>query len=172
MHDMELLFLDEATVGVDALTRARILDYLRDRVKAGLSILFTTHILSEADRICDRIGILHSGRLLSIATPNQLKAMYSGPREVRLEVEIAPAPDDLKSLHARLESDGVDFSVSEAKGLRFVFVSKHAEVLVTRIAQWAVERRLAISKIGIQEATLEDAFIQLLSAQHQPEREP
>src|SRR6266849_712245 len=56
MHDMDLLFLDEPTVGLDPLVRRHALNYFKQKVKEGLSIFFTTHILEEAEYLCDRIA--------------------------------------------------------------------------------------------------------------------
>ncbi len=87
MHDMELLFLDEPTVGLDALTRKRILEYLARRARNGLSIIFTTHILQEADLLCHRIGVLQNGRLRAHGPPAEIKRRYRGARTVEAEFE-------------------------------------------------------------------------------------
>ncbi|MBA4447454.1 MAG: ABC transporter ATP-binding protein, partial [Nitrosopumilaceae archaeon] len=58
MHDMDLLFLDEPTVGLDPSARRKLLDYLKNKVKTGLTIFYTTHILTEAEYLCDEIAII------------------------------------------------------------------------------------------------------------------
>lgn len=73
MHDMDLLFLDEPTAGLDPAARRNLLDYLREKVDGGLTVFYTTHILSEADYLCDRIAILQKGRILVCDTPETLK---------------------------------------------------------------------------------------------------
>lgn len=73
MHDMDLLFLDEPTAGLDPAARRNLLDYLRERVNGGLTVFYTTHILSEADYLCDRIAIIQKGRILICDTPETLK---------------------------------------------------------------------------------------------------
>ncbi|EQD29358.1 daunorubicin resistance ABC transporter ATPase subunit, partial [mine drainage metagenome] len=119
MHDMELLFLDEATVGVDAITRNRILEYLQGRARNGLAIMFTTHILSEADRICDRIGVIHDGRLLRVASPADVRKAHSGTRTVEIEFGRAPSEAERNDLAARLAKRGVSFQTMEEKDVRF-----------------------------------------------------
>ena len=73
MHDMELLFLDEPTVGLDPEARRKLLDYLKNKVKTGLTIFYTTHILSEAEYLCDEIAIINKGKILTVDSPDALK---------------------------------------------------------------------------------------------------
>ncbi len=73
MHDMELLFLDEPTVGLDTVTRRKILDMVKGRAAEGLTVFFTTHNLEEADYICDRVAIIDRGRILADDTVSMLK---------------------------------------------------------------------------------------------------
>mgnify|MGYP006129530473 CR=1 FL=1 len=73
MHDMDLLFLDEPTVGLDPSARRKLLDYLKNKVKTGLTIFFTTHILTEAEYLCDEIAIIDQGKILAVDTPDALK---------------------------------------------------------------------------------------------------
>jgi ABC-2 type transport system ATP-binding protein len=163
MHDMELLFLDEPTVGLDALTRSRILDYLAARARAGLSIVFTTHILHEADRLCHRIGVMHEGHLLTVGTPSEIKRTYSPARTVEAEFErvlAAPENDDLLSLLARA---GDGFVLVEARGDVVVFRARNAESLVATVVRWAGARGIDLERVGVSEATLEDAFVHLVS---------
>ena len=58
MHDMEVLFLDEPTVGLDVIMRRTLLDSIREEVRRGLTVVFTTHNLEEADYLCDRIAVI------------------------------------------------------------------------------------------------------------------
>lgn len=73
MHRPKLILLDEPTVGIDPQARARILEYVRELVKEGSGILYTTHYLEEAETLCDRIGIIDKGRLLTEGSLNELQ---------------------------------------------------------------------------------------------------
>lgn len=163
MHDMELLFLDEPTVGVDSITRNRILEYLQERARAGLAIVFTTHILAEADRLCHRIGVLHEGRLIKMATPSELRRAHSGTRTVEVEFDRALSDAEQAGLGARLEGRGVNFRLLEHRDVRYVFSSDEAEALVAEVARWALDNSITTDRVGMREATLEDAFIALVS---------
>ena len=76
MHDMELLFLDEPTVGLDPSARRKLLDYLKNKVKTGLTIFYTTHILSEAEYLCDQIAIIDKGKIVTVDSPDALKNRF------------------------------------------------------------------------------------------------
>jgi ABC-2 type transport system ATP-binding protein len=78
LHEPELLVLDEPSTGLDPTARREFLNYLSDlRDRHGVTIVLTTHHMEEAER-CDRIGVLHEGRLVAIAPPAELKARVGG----------------------------------------------------------------------------------------------
>ena len=74
LHDPPVLILDEPTTGLDILATSDMIDFIASRKDSERCVLFSTHILSEAERLCDRIGILYSGRLLGVGTLEELRA--------------------------------------------------------------------------------------------------
>jgi ABC-2 type transport system ATP-binding protein len=164
MHDMELLFLDEPTVGLDALTRDRILSYLERRAHGGLTIVFTTHILHEADRLCDRIGVLHAGHLITTGSPEEIKRAFRGPRTVEAEFERPLTPDEGDALTALLARVGRDYLLLERGAGLLVFRAQNAEGLVAEIARWAAPLGVELSRISVRETTLEEAFVDLVTS--------
>jgi ABC-2 type transport system ATP-binding protein len=76
MHDMDLLFLDEPTVGLDPSARRMLLDHIKKHVKSGLTVFFTTHIMEEAEYLCDEIAIIDNGTIIAFDTPIGLKQRY------------------------------------------------------------------------------------------------
>ncbi len=163
MHEMELLFLDEPTVGLDALTRTRILDYLAGRARSGLTIVFTTHILHEADRLCDRIGVMNLGRLATVGSPEEIKRAYRGARTVEAEFARPLSVAEGIDLRGTLERLGEEFVLVEAHDDLLLFRAQNAEALVAEVARWAGARGIDLERIAVQEATLEDAFVRLVS---------
>ena len=163
MHEMELLFLDEPTVGLDALTRGRILDYLARRARQGLTIVFTTHILHEADRLCGRVAVLQHGRLATVAPPAELKRRHGGARTVEAEFDRPLAPQERAELDRLLLAKGEAFAPLQRQGPQLVFRASNAEDLVAELARWAERRGLGIERIAVQEPTLEDAFVSLVA---------
>ncbi len=166
MHDMEILFLDEPTVGLDAIARRRILRYLKDRARAGLSIVFTTHILHEADLLCDRIAVLHLGRAIALDTAEGLKAKYGGAREV-LVVFAGPLPAPVRAeLVGELVARGASILTPEEDGeaaaARIAFRSVDAESLLPWLSQWAHARHLDVDRMSVEAASLESAFLGMI----------
>jgi len=81
----ELLFLDEPTVGIDPQSRNRIYETIEALRDKGMSILYTTHYMEEADRLCDRVAIMDGGQIIAMGTPAQLKSQIGPPEQVTLE---------------------------------------------------------------------------------------
>jgi ABC-2 type transport system ATP-binding protein len=84
LHQPELLVLDEPTVGVDPQSRNQILDSIEALGGAGLSVLYTTHYMEEAERLCDRIGIMDTGRMIAEGTRRQLITQVGEHDRIRI----------------------------------------------------------------------------------------
>lgn len=76
LHQPEILFLDEPTVGLDPQTRRRLWEIIRNLNKQGMTMLLTTHYMDEVEYLCDRIGIMDNGKLISLGTLQQLRSTY------------------------------------------------------------------------------------------------
>ena len=85
MSNPKLLFLDEPTVGIDPQSRSYIFDTVEQLRDEGMTVLYTTHYMEEADRLCDRLGIMDHGRLIRLGSPRELKSEIGDPDEVSLE---------------------------------------------------------------------------------------
>lgn len=85
MNRPALLFLDEPTVGVDPQSRNRIFEAILGLRDGGMTLLYTTHYMEEADRLCDRVGIMDAGKIVALDTPRVLKADLGDPDRVTLE---------------------------------------------------------------------------------------
>jgi sodium transport system ATP-binding protein len=74
VHDPPVLIFDEPTLGLDVLVAETLLQFIESCREAGRCVLFSTHIMREAERLCDRIGIIHQGAILAIGTLDELRA--------------------------------------------------------------------------------------------------
>ncbi|WP_432548571.1 ABC transporter ATP-binding protein [Kineococcus sp. SYSU DK004] len=97
VHDPELLVLDEPFSGLDPLAVDAMAELLRERVRAGVGVLFSSHQLDLVDRLCDELVVLHAGRVVAAGEPQELRRSRSG---ARYRVEADPAVDDLSWLDA------------------------------------------------------------------------
>jgi ABC-2 type transport system ATP-binding protein len=80
LHRPRVLFLDEPTVGLDPLARDAVWEQIgRLRREFGTSVVLTTHYMPEADRLCERVGVLHRGRMVAVGPPESLKASLNRP---------------------------------------------------------------------------------------------
>lgn len=127
VHDPPLLLLDEPTVGVDPQSRNAIFERIGALKREGRTIVYTTHYMEEAERLCDRVGIIDHGKLLAIDTVSNLISSYGGPstviadqegREVRLETR-----DPMAELLKLRQSGGLGRIQVEGPSLESVFLS-------------------------------------------------
>jgi ABC-2 type transport system ATP-binding protein len=101
LHRPKLLLCDEPTVGVDPQSRNAIFDYLTELNRGGLTVIYSTHYMEEATRLCSRIGIIDHGRILALGTIEELLARLPFEEEVRF-----PSTPETRALSARLAANG------------------------------------------------------------------
>ena len=102
IHDPEVIFLDEPTVGMDPQSRNLVFDRLEDLKKQGRTILYTSHYMEEVQRLCDRVAILEHGKILAMDTVDALIDLHGGFSIVEVELTGASAGDT--SLPGRVEN--------------------------------------------------------------------
>jgi len=166
IHDMDLLFLDEPTVGLDPIVRRSVLDYLKERVKEGLTIFFTTHVLEEAEYLCDRIAVINQGRIVEIDTPENLKRRFGSAKAVEFKLLQGSSPEMAAALGSL---DGVSHQVQDESTGAYRVTTSTPETVIPGIYRLADRLHLTVSSIYIAETTLEDAFINLVTDDNQPE---
>jgi ABC-2 type transport system ATP-binding protein len=152
-----VLFLDEPTVGLDPRIRHELLDVIAGlRGREGMTIVLTTHYLDEAQRLCDRVAIIHQGTIVGLDSPQALLAGLG--REI-LEFRVSgSAPAALAALRER----GIARADSFAVGAR-VTVPMHEHAATEALA--AIEsERLRVSEIATRVPTLDDVYLQLTGA--------
>src|SRR5215813_12409345 len=90
VHDPSVVILDEPTAGVDPQSRNHLLDTIEEFARAGGTILYTTHYMEEAERLCDRVAIMDQGKILALDSVPALIERYGGPSLIEAELEEAP----------------------------------------------------------------------------------
>lgn len=154
MHNMDLLFLDEPTVGLDPAARRSLLDYLKEKVRGGLTIFYTTHVLSEADYLCDEIAIIKEGEILVSDTPSSIKKKMRRKKIITLRTNVNDAT-------AREVLSGIsDCTVESGMGAHVVIESTEPEETLLRVLSRLHKNNIKMREISAEAATLEDIFLE------------
>jgi ABC-2 type transport system ATP-binding protein len=158
VSEPRVLFLDEPTVGLDPRIRAELIDVIsRIRERSEMTILLTTHYLDEAEKLCDRVAVIHSGRIVALDTPGSLLASL-GREIVELRVD-GDAQAALDSLRRRGIVDGDGFAVGSTLTLPL-----HDRTPAEAIA--AIDGiGLVASSISTRQPTLDDVYLRLTGGQ-------
>jgi ABC-2 type transport system ATP-binding protein len=155
IHEPDVLFLDEPTVGLDPQARLDLWSILRDLHNQGRTIIMTTHYMEEADRLCDRIGIVDRGKLLALDTPARLKERAPGGTLIELQLDADPQP----LIAAVTAVEGVLRAEARESVLR-VF-SERGGRIISPLIQIVEDAGLHVKNIGLTEPSLETLFVSL-----------
>jgi ABC-2 type transport system ATP-binding protein len=155
LHEPELLILDEPTVGVDPQSRNQILESIETLGGAGLSVLYTTHYMEEAERLCDRVGIIDEGRIVAEGT--RLELMAHVGEHVRITVSATGEVDAFVGRSRALP--GVASAERTATGAEVLAV--RAGTLLAPLVAAAAECGAHITGIELREPDLEAVFLHL-----------
>ncbi|MGB7124235.1 MAG: ABC transporter ATP-binding protein [Thermoplasmata archaeon] len=155
MHDMDVLFLDEPTVGLDIIMRRTLLDSVRAEVRRGLTVVFTTHNLEEADYLCDRVAVIDQGKILVHDTVENLKRLYGGKKTIDLTVGNGNAVEFFAALTREL-GPNVTVTVSGASA---VILTDDPKPALSTIAALAQSMNAQLEWLAVRKNTLEDVFL-------------
>jgi ABC-2 type transport system ATP-binding protein len=155
LHRPQLLILDEPTVGVDPQSRNAILDSVQRLSTEGMAVLYTTHYMEEAERLCDRIGIVDLGELKAEGTRADLVAMVGEHDRVALEgigdlQGAALACQALAPVHAASVQDGA-----------IQLIVDRARTILPELLRVAADKGVAVSSVEVREPDLEAVFLHL-----------
>jgi ABC-2 type transport system ATP-binding protein len=157
LHKPRLLFMDEPTVGIDPQSRRAILDSVKDLNKAGMTILYTTHYMEEAEELSDRVGIIDHGNLIALGTQVELTKQVGEMETLILHVGENDDPDRLasaiRSLEGVIKADVTDHTVT-------VIVPEAEEAIAPAVSK-ANELGIKIHSVDMREPNLEAVFLHL-----------
>jgi ABC-2 type transport system ATP-binding protein len=143
MHDPDLLIMDEPTSGLDPLKQEAFHEFLRAERACGKTVFFSSHILGEVRRVCDRVGIIRDGRLITVEQVDELLAR--GGKQVRLHAE-APLTE------AEFDVEGVVGFETEGREARFTFTGDYDDLFAA-----LADRRIV--DVEIDEPPIEEVFM-------------
>jgi ABC-2 type transport system ATP-binding protein len=152
VNDPELVFLDELTTGLDPQARRAIWELVRGIRDRGKTVFLTTHLMEEAERLCDRVAIIDHGRIVDIDSPGGLVARHCPERTVLLSTA-----DDTADSHFRV-MPGVESVVCQDG--RFTIRGSGGD-LVTEVIRCLAEHRIRVTDFRTELPNLEDVFLKL-----------
>ena len=158
LHDPEILFLDEPTIGLDPVGARELRDMIDGLRTAGKTILLTTHYMFEADVLCDRIAVIAGGVFVATGTPQDLKAAVTDQTIIEIET-FGVAPEVVDWLRALSGVNGVGVETRDQAQVLLVSAARGAELVQPLL------RALDGSTVGrvvTREPTLEDAYVELV----------
>jgi len=157
LHKPRLLFMDEPTVGIDPQSRRAILDSVKDLNKQGMTVLYTTHYMEEAQEISDRVGIIDHGDLIALGTQVELTHQVGENDTLILHIGEGEGAEALaeavKTLPSVLKADVGDHTV--------IVIAPEAEDILAPVVTKANEIGVKIRSVDIQEPNLEAVFLHL-----------
>jgi ABC-2 type transport system ATP-binding protein len=155
--DPDLLFLDEPTTGLDPQARLQLWDLISRLKREGRTVILTTHYMEEAERLCDRVGIIDHGRIIALGTPAELVGRLGAGHVVEFAVDgalpAALAPAELERIEGVVAVRRVDSSYQ----LRVGELHRTVPALLDELRR----RGLAVTELRTHSASLEDVFVAL-----------
>ena len=156
MHNMDLLFLDEPTAGLDPNARRKLLDYLKNKVKDGLTIFYTTHILSEAEYLCDEIAIIDKGKIITVDSPDALKSRFG--KEKTIKIHLLEKKPEITSLLSGIPDCKIDFDT----GTNLVIHSEQSELILLQVLKILNDNSIDIEDLSAVPTNLEEIFLKMV----------
>jgi ABC-2 type transport system ATP-binding protein len=159
LHDPEVLFLDEPTIGLDPIGARELRQVVRNLQSESKTILLTTHYMFEADLLCDRIAVINHGRIVAMDTPAGLKRNVSDLSVI--EIEVFGIPDDIvENIRQKPAVDSVSVENRDQRQTLLIHSALGSEAVPDLLACLNGTR---VGKISVREPTLEDAYVRLVA---------
>ena len=153
----ELVFMDEPTAGMDPQARLTTWEIIRDLKSNGVTILLTTHLMDEAERLADRVAIIDHGRLIALDTPANL----TGTQNADVVRFVAPAGLDCTQLVALPSARKVE----ELRPGSYLVETDTVPVLLAELTAWLRDRNITLSELRVGHGSLEDLFLRLTGSE-------
>ena len=151
IHDPDVVMLDELTTGLDPQARLAIWEMVRGIRERGKTVLLTTHLMEEAQRLCDRVAIVERGRVIDVGTPGELVRKHCP------EQTVVVAADASAASHFDAIPDVESVAVNDGQ----ITIRSRRGNLVTDVIACIAEHRIRVTDFRTELATLEDVFLRL-----------
>jgi ABC-2 type transport system ATP-binding protein len=152
INDPEVVFLDELTTGLDPQSRRAIWELVRGIRERGKTVFMTTHLMEEAERLCDRVAIIEHGKIIDIGSPEELVRRHCPTRTVLLATDNALAEESLRTIPS--------VEIVTRQDSRFT-IQGQGDDFVTDVIQCLSENRIRVTDFRTELPSLEDVFLKL-----------
>ncbi|TMB81799.1 MAG: ABC transporter ATP-binding protein, partial [Chloroflexi bacterium] len=152
-----LVFLDEPTAGMDPQARLATWEIIRDLKQRGATVLLTTHLMDEAERLADRVAIIDHGRLVALDTPSQMMGVQNATT-VRF---VAPTGLDCTQLAALPAAQRAE----EIRPSSYLIETEAVPTLLAELTAWLRDNNITLSELHVGHGSLEDLFLRLTGAE-------
>jgi ABC-2 type transport system ATP-binding protein len=152
-----LVFLDEPTAGMDPQARLATWEIIRDLKQRGATVLLTTHLMDEAERLADRVAIIDHGRLVALDTPSQMMGVQNATT-VRF---VAPTGLDCTQLAALPAAQRAE----EIRPGSYLIETESVPALLAELTAWLRDNNITLSELHVGHGSLEDLFLRLTGAE-------
>ncbi|WP_423223513.1 ATP-binding cassette domain-containing protein [Candidatus Amarolinea aalborgensis] len=157
LHEPRILFMDEPTVGIDPQSRRNILDSIKELNRQGMTILYTTHYMEEAEELSHRVGIIDHGQLIALGAQAELTKMIGQQDTLRLHLAEGA---DVETLAAALRTLPDVLQVS-TRDRELILLVPEAETAISPVIVKADQLQVKIRSVDMQEPNLEAVFLHL-----------
>lgn len=158
LHDPEVLFLDEPTIGLDPVGARELRQVVRNLQSESKTILLTTHYMFEADSLCDRIAVINHGRIVALDTPEGLKRNVSDLSVIEIEV-YGVADETVERLRRVASVAAVSVEDRDQKQALLIHSPLGSEAVPGLLSEL---NGIRVGKVSVREPTLEDAYVRLV----------
>jgi ABC-2 type transport system ATP-binding protein len=152
INDPEVVFLDELTTGLDPQARRRIWDIVLDIKERGKTVLLTTHLMEEAERLCDRVAIIDHGRIVDTGAPAELVRRHCPERTVILEPVETTDPRSFEALPGVVSVDSNEGAIT---------LNGTGDDFVSTVIEFLAARSIRVRDLRTKHPNLEDVFLRL-----------
>ncbi|VVB60987.1 Trehalose/maltose import ATP-binding protein MalK [uncultured archaeon] len=156
LHTPEILFMDEPTTGLDPQSRIALRELTKSLNDSGITVVYTTHDMDEADKLCQRIAIMDAGKIKAEGTPKELKEKYGGGQKIELRL----SRYDARLLEELKKISGAK-SVLNKNGIIELKIDAPKTGILHKLSRFLAEKGIEVDEIRLIESSLEDVFINL-----------
>jgi ABC-2 type transport system ATP-binding protein len=153
----QIVFMDEPTVGIDPQSRRRILDTVQELNQSGMTVLYTTHYMEEAQELSDRIGIIDYGKMIALGTQEELTKLVGEEDTIELAISEESTSPDL--LGAFQTVPGVTNATADNGMVRLL--AADGNQVLPGLIETANSQGVKVTNVAIQEPNLESVFLHL-----------